>query len=256
MTGRYWFDNSLTNEGVRLGLLEKIADPRSIALLEELGLQSGWRCAELGAGGGSMARWMADRVGHQGSVVAVDRNVSQFRQLKEHPNVRIVECDLEDLNLEPATYDLVHTRNVLMHIATANEVIAGIVAALRPGGQLLFEEADYYGLGGITSPLFARVTAPLVAKWDWARSMPTTLSGLAVEDLRVTIDASMLHGGSDEAAFWAHTLMASEDRIVGASGSGSTGVTASELQEALALLADPTFWTPFASVVCVSATRI
>jgi SAM-dependent methyltransferase len=186
----------------------------------------------------------------------VDRNVSQLRQLEEHPNVRIVECDLENLDLEPAAYDLVHTRNVLMHIADANEVIASVVAAVRPGGQVLFEEADYYGLGGITSPLFARVTAPLVAKWDWARSIPTTLSALAVKDLRVTIDASMLHGGSDEAAFWTHTLMASEDRIVGSIASGSIGVTADEFHQALALLADPSFWTPFAFVVCVSATRI
>ena len=35
MEGRYWFDNSLADEGARLRLLEAIADPRSIRLLED-----------------------------------------------------------------------------------------------------------------------------------------------------------------------------------------------------------------------------
>ena len=63
MTDRYWFDNSLSDEGTRLRLLEKIADPRSISLLEGLGVDPGSTCAELGAGAGSMAGWLADRVG-------------------------------------------------------------------------------------------------------------------------------------------------------------------------------------------------
>ncbi len=76
MTDRYWFDNSLSDEGTRLRLLEKIADPRSISLLEGLGVAPGSICAELGAGAGSMAAWLADRVGPDGSVLAVDRNLS------------------------------------------------------------------------------------------------------------------------------------------------------------------------------------
>ena len=36
MADRYWFDNSLADEGNRLQLLEAIADPRSIRLLTAL----------------------------------------------------------------------------------------------------------------------------------------------------------------------------------------------------------------------------
>jgi SAM-dependent methyltransferase len=255
MTDRYWFDNSLSDEGTRLRLLEKIADPRSISLLEGLDVAPGSTCAELGAGAGSMAAWLADRVGPGGSVLTVDRNLSLCGHLAERPTVELLEAELENLELEPATYDVVHTRNVLMHLDDADRVIAMIVGALRPGGRLLLEEADYYALAGITSAVFARVVSPLVGKWTWARTMPTTLSGLPVVDLRVTVDASMLHGASDEAAFWAHTIMSARDRITRSPDAASSGgaVSAEEFDQVQALLADPTFWTPFASVICVSA---
>jgi SAM-dependent methyltransferase len=255
VTERYWFDNSLSDEGTRLRLLEKIADPRSISLLNGLGVSPGWTCAELGAGGGSMAAWLADRVGDAGSVLAVDRNLTQCRHVAERPNVELLEAELEALELQPGTYDLVHTRNVLMHLEDADRVIAKIVGALRPGGRLLLEEADYYALAGVTSADFARVVSPLVGRWTWARTMPITLSRLPVVDLEVTVDATMLHGASDEAAFWAHTIMAAQDRITRPQEgvAASSAVSADDLDRAQALLADPTFWTPFASVICVSA---
>jgi SAM-dependent methyltransferase len=255
MTDRYWFDNSLSDEGTRLRLLEKIADPRSISLLNDLGVHPGSCCAKLGAGGGSIAAWLADRVGDLGSVVAVDRDLSLCRHLSARPNVCLLEGNLETLRLEPTSYDLVHTRNVLMHVDGADRIIAQIVGALRPGGRLLLEEADYYALAGVTSEVFARVASPLVARWTWARTMPLTLSRLPVVDLRVMIDASMLQGASEEAAFWAHTIWSARDRIIGAAGEASAGsaVTEDEISQVLTLLADPTFWTPFASVICVTA---
>jgi tRNA A58 N-methylase Trm61 len=82
----YWFDNSLADEGNRLRLLEGIADPRSIRLLGQLDILPGWRCAELGAGGGSMALWLADQVGDEGSVMAVDRDVTLLEHLKDRSN--------------------------------------------------------------------------------------------------------------------------------------------------------------------------
>jgi ubiquinone/menaquinone biosynthesis C-methylase UbiE len=151
MEERYWFDNSLSDEGNRLRLLEAIADPRSIRLLGGLDLEPGWKCAELGAGAGSMAMWLADEVGNRGSVMAVDRDVTLLEHLSERPNVTIVESAIEDLDLPPAKLDLIHTRNVLMHIDGADQIIARLVDALRPGGVLLLEEADYFPLAGITS---------------------------------------------------------------------------------------------------------
>ena len=142
MKDRYWFDNSLADEGDRLRLLEAVADPRSIRLLDQLGVGEGWRCAELGAGGGSIAAWLARRVGDNGTVLAVDRNVTLLHDLVGLSNVEIVEASIEDLEFAPASVDLIHTRNTLMHLDGADDVIPELVDALRPGGVLLLEEAE------------------------------------------------------------------------------------------------------------------
>jgi ubiquinone/menaquinone biosynthesis C-methylase UbiE len=254
----YWFDNSLSDEGNRLRLLEVIADPRSTRLLDQLDIQPGWRCAELGAGAGSMALWLADQVGDQGSVMAVDRDVTLLKHLEDRSNVTVVETSIEDLDLPADSLDLIHTRNVLMHIDEADQLMARLVANLRPGGVLLFEEADYFPLAGMTSPAVFEVTSALVSKWTWARTMPATLARLPVGDIAVTIDTSMVQGGSPEAAFWTYTLRSVEHRLTDPERAGSNGlssVTQATFDEAMALLADESFWTPLAAVVCVSCRR-
>ena len=191
MEDRYWFDNSLADEEARLHLLEAIADPRSARLLDGLGVGKGWRCAELGAGGGSMATWLAHRVGESGTVLAVDRDVSLLGHLPGHPTIEVVPARIEDLDLAPASLDLIHTRNVLMHMDTADDVIARLVDALRPGGVLLLEEADYFPLAGMTSPALAEVAGP-GGRVDMGPHDPPTLARLPVGDLEVTVDTSML----------------------------------------------------------------
>ena len=61
-----------TPEAERLRLLESIYDPGTIDMLTAIGVQPGWRCLVPGAGHGSIARWLADRVGPSGRVVATD----------------------------------------------------------------------------------------------------------------------------------------------------------------------------------------
>jgi SAM-dependent methyltransferase len=205
-----------------------------------------------------MASWLADRVGDGGSVLAVDKDVSLLEHLAERPNIEIVEKSIEDLGLPPASLDLIHTRNVLMHISDADDVIAQLIGALRPGGVLLVEEADYFPLAGVTSLALAQVAGALVSQWTWARTIPTTISRLPVDDITVSVDTSMLQGGSPEAAFWSHTLRSVEARLTDpqlAGASGPAPVSQQTFDEAMALLADETFWTPLAAVVCVSCRR-
>jgi hypothetical protein len=141
-----------------------------------------------------------------------------------------------------------------MHIESADKIIERLVDALRPGGVLLMEEADYFPLAGMTSPALFQVASALVAKWTWARTIPNTVDGLPVEDIAVTVDTAMLQGGSPEAAFWAHTFRSVKDRLMDpvlAASSGLQAVSQKAFDEAMTLLADESFWTPFAAVVCV-----
>ena len=66
---RYVFDNAVTAEtGMRFSGLEVTYDPSTIGYLTGVGVADGWACWELGAGGGSIASWLAERVGPTGSV--------------------------------------------------------------------------------------------------------------------------------------------------------------------------------------------
>jgi 2-polyprenyl-3-methyl-5-hydroxy-6-metoxy-1,4-benzoquinol methylase len=68
-------------EDDRLGLLEDIFDPLSRQRRELV--QPGWRCLEIGAGRGSMAVWLAERVGESGQVVATDIDVTYLKRLTQ-----------------------------------------------------------------------------------------------------------------------------------------------------------------------------
>jgi len=202
-----------------------------------------------------MVGWLADQVGPSGAVVAVDRNLAQLAHLAERPTVELVQSDIEALDLAPESFDLIHTRNVLMHVDGADAVIERLLPALRPGGWLVAEEADYYPTAGITSPAFAEVVAPLVSRWTWARTLPATVHRLGLVDIEVEVDAAMLAGRSAEAAFWAATLTSAERRLTEPAAGGVAPVSRSAFAEVMRLLADDGFWTPFAAVVCVSGRR-
>jgi hypothetical protein len=46
----------------RLRIQERIIDPNTIRYLETIGVREGWKCLEVGAGTGSIARWLSSRV--------------------------------------------------------------------------------------------------------------------------------------------------------------------------------------------------
>src|SRR5262244_1620045 len=78
-------------EDDRLSLLEQIFDPYSRRRRELV--QPGWRCLEIGAGRGSMARWLAEQVGPSGHVVATDIDTRYLQKL-DLPNLEVVEHDI------------------------------------------------------------------------------------------------------------------------------------------------------------------
>ena len=47
---------------------------------------------------------------------------------------------------DPAAYDLVYSRFLLQHLSQPREVVKRMWAAVRPGGRLVIEDADFDGL--------------------------------------------------------------------------------------------------------------
>jgi precorrin-6B methylase 2 len=59
-------------ERERLALLAEVTDPFTLAQLDVISVQPGWRCVDIGAGSGSVTRMLAARAAAAGTVLAVD----------------------------------------------------------------------------------------------------------------------------------------------------------------------------------------
>ena len=254
--------NDTDEEGDRLKKLQSLHDTSTIARLEALGVAEGWNCVEVGAGAGSIAGWLSDRVGPTGSVTAIDRDLTQLAWLTERGNVVLVKDDLASVPFGRDHFDLAHSRSVLMHLdpAVADDVVSRIAVALRVGGQVLFEEADGLPLeepGQLPAP-FALVLAPIARRWTWARHLPELLTELGVVDVNDEVKDSPMKGASVSAAFWKHTLsmvrpMLTDDSIM--RPQGLAAVDDGTFDAMLALLDDPEFSAPFAHRHFVTARR-
>lgn len=137
----YLLDNADREAPIRFAGLSALFDSGTIRHLEQRGLGRGWHCLEVGAGGGSIATWLADRVGPTGRVLATDIDPRHLQSL-QIPNLEVRRHDISVDPLPQAAFDLVHARLVLMHLPERDKVLARLVSALKPGGWLVDEEYD------------------------------------------------------------------------------------------------------------------
>lgn len=135
----YLLDNRAPETGRRFSHLSLLWDPWTIQHLERVGVRSGWKCLEVGAGGGSVARWLSERVGAEGHVLATDLDPRHLGELRG-PNVEVRQHDLSKEDIPIGGFDLVHTRLVLQHVPRPNRALHRMVAAVRPGGWLVLED--------------------------------------------------------------------------------------------------------------------
>jgi SAM-dependent methyltransferase len=141
VAGDYLFGHAGREARTRLETLAAIYDPGTFRHLEARGLERGWSCLEVGAGGGSVAAWLCDRVGPAGQVLATDLDV-RFLETLPHPNLRVWRHNIVSDALPEGAFDLVHARLVLMHLPRPEPALARMIAALKPGGWLVAEEFD------------------------------------------------------------------------------------------------------------------
>ena len=137
----FWTGHEADNELSRLKLIEEFNDPSTFRHLDAIGVAEGWRCLEVGAGAGSVVRWLSQRVGPAGKVVAADLDVRFLGDISSQ-NVEVRQCDITQDPVEPSSYDLVHARSVLLHLRDPAAVLQRMIAAVRPGGWLMVEDTD------------------------------------------------------------------------------------------------------------------
>lgn len=126
-----------------LGLRNDVYRRPLVTALDRLGLREGWRCVDVGAGGGDVTLALAEIVGHDGRVYAVDVDPlardTVARAAGAHSQVLAITQAAEDLTL-PEPVDLAFCRFVLMHVIDPVVVLRRMGAAVRPGGWVVAQE--------------------------------------------------------------------------------------------------------------------
>ena len=113
--------------------------------LDRLGLREGWRCVDVGAGGGDVTVALARVVGREGRVYAVDSDparrdeVAAAAAAAAQAQVVALTQAGEELTL-PEPVDLAYCRFLLMHVHSPAAVLARMAAATRPGGWVVAQE--------------------------------------------------------------------------------------------------------------------
>jgi|HubBroStandDraft_3_1064219.scaffolds.fasta_scaffold222047_2 SAM-dependent methyltransferase len=212
----YGLDNAWRKAQARLRSLEQWLDPATIRHLHARGVGAGWRCLEVGAGAGSVARWLCGQVCPGGEVVATDID-TRFLETSSEGNLRVLRHDITADNLPPAAFDLVHCRLVLAHLPDRHAVLSKLAAALKPGGQLVAEEMDFVSVVADTHQPAGRAFNAAVASSndvlrtrgfdpEYGRALLAGLTTAGLADIGTEGHVRLWPGGSPGATAWRLTF--------------------------------------------------
>ena len=128
---------------IELGLRNDVYRRPLATALDRLGLREGWKCVDVGAGGGDVSVALAEVVGRDGRVYAVDSDPTArdevARAAATHAQVVAITQAGEDLLL-PEPVDLAFCRFVLMYVTDPLLVLRRMGGAVRPGGWVVAQE--------------------------------------------------------------------------------------------------------------------
>jgi SAM-dependent methyltransferase len=240
----YILPHDLAGEQQRLALMSELLDPLHRSHIEQLGLQPGWHCLEVGCGNGSVSEWLARRVAPDGHAVASDLDLLYIAHLNVR-NLEVRQLNILEDTLEEGAYDLVTCRAVLHHIQAPEKAVERMLAALKPGGVFLSIEPDML-------PATVAEPEPLRTFWrgwlQWStsvgidyfigRKMPSLLAGFGLQAVAAEGHTALYNGGSPWATWWLETLKELRPRLV-----GSGYISEISMSEFENLYLDPLLWT-------------
>ncbi len=242
----YLFDTASDAGRLQVDCLSRMLDGTTRGILDDVGMGVGWRCLELGAGNGSVARWLAGRVGPTGAVDAVDLDVAH---LDAGPGVTVHRHDLNDGLPVDGPFDLIHARLLLMHLPGREETLRALAGALAPGGWLVVtdlgervpvagpsaDRADGELFHRVLDVGTRRVAVQAGMSFTWARTVGGRLRDVGLEDVHGLEETFTSRGASPALRYYA-SLVA---QVAGPLR--AEGLTDSELRRFGELMEDPGF---------------
>jgi SAM-dependent methyltransferase len=125
------------------GLRDDVYRRPLVTALDRLGLGPGWRCLDVGAGGGDVSVALAEMVGRDGRVYAVDSDPRSRDEVAHsaaaHTQVIALTQAGEDLIL-PEEVDLAFCRFLLLHVRDPAVVVRRMAAVVKPGAWVVAQE--------------------------------------------------------------------------------------------------------------------
>ncbi|MFI6032367.1 class I SAM-dependent methyltransferase [Amycolatopsis magusensis] len=217
-------------------------DPLTIEGLTALGVGPGWRCLEIGAGGGSIARWLAARTAPTGRVLATDLRLGEQPGA---PGLSWLRHDVVNDPLPTAAFDLVHARLVLRHLPQRRAVLRKLAASLEPGGWLQIDEFDTsYGhcLRGDAEALYQQFLGAVAtvmnragADRTWGRQAVAALTEAGFTEVTARPSLEVWNAESPGLQLLVHHTHHLRDELLAA------GMTAQQLADVRAVMTDPEF---------------
>lgn len=244
MTGTYVYANGNPAAAAHHDHLSAMLDAHTTALLGRLRLHAA-RCMEIGAGAGSIACWLADKVGPHGHVLATDLDPMPIQQ---HPCLQVLRHDIVTQPVPAGRWDLIHARLVLVHLPQRREVLSKLAAALAPHGALVIEDWDMTWAASrvMSAPstadavLFERFQNTLWSVYTaagvdraWASRVPAAMIGAGLVDVSAQVHTQSWAGGSPAARLLAGNIAQLGDQLL------DRGLTTDDLHRMRGLMANP-----------------
>ena len=190
---------------LELGLRNDVYRRPLATALDRLGLREGWRCVDVGAGGGDVSVALAALVGRDGRVYAVDSDprardeVAEAAAAAGAAQVLAITQAAEDLTL-PEPVDLAFCRFLLLHVVDPVVVLRRMAGAVRPGGWVVAQE-PITGAGRIDgSPL----SMPDARHPDVGALLPALARGAGLELVDAWAEAPAGAGPGPVATYLEH----------------------------------------------------
>lgn len=192
----YSLDSGWHAERERLASLTRLYDATTLELVDRLELRPAAHCLELGAGTGTVAEALAQRLAPGGKVVAVDTDTRFLEPLAADAPGGVLTVEKADVTegLPGGTFDLVHARLLLEHLPQRLEVLRSMAAATTPDGWVLVEDFDWSTalMADPPTPLLGRVANACRGFMsshgydpEFGRRLPRALSRVGLVDIGI-----------------------------------------------------------------------
>jgi ubiquinone/menaquinone biosynthesis C-methylase UbiE len=154
----------------RLEILDRVYGAETQRVLSQIGIPPGGSAADIGCGTGTTSVWLAQAVGPEGEVVALDISVDQTKIAAQRAsargaaNIRFGQASAYETGLPRSSFDIVHCRFLLCHLTRPMDALREMASLLKPGGALACFDADLTSLFSVPhSKSYARISEIFIA---------------------------------------------------------------------------------------------